>query len=215
MALAHPRAARSAPTASLPDPLRRSASPFASSDTARPGGAPASAFQARPGSGRPRIVGRPRFEALRALTLTPLDEARALDARAFADLPLPTVLELEVPGWSGPVWLRSASGRGVVQRDPVIDGPAWRALLEAVESDRVRPIDFRQLVSTLAASGPETDSSTLARAEIARLLDGVSPEVRGWSVGRVLERLGARLFSVRIEEPEEQVANGPVLRQAG
>jgi len=51
---------------------------------------------------RPRVLGRPRFEALRALTLTPLDEARALEARAFAELPLPTVLELEVPGWSGP-----------------------------------------------------------------------------------------------------------------
>lgn len=185
--------------------------------------------RSRPNLPRPRTlggpraaIGRPRFEALRALALTPLDEVRALDARAFAELPVPTVLELDVPGWSGPVWVRSAPGRGIATRDPVLDGPAWRALVDATESDRVRPIDFRHLLGVLATA--EQDESACALREIDALVDGVSLEMRCWTVGRVIERLGARLFSVRVEEPTsaepasggpEHAANGPVLAVAG
>ncbi len=171
------------------------------------------------GTPRPRTLGRPSFEATRSFVLTPLDEVRALDALAFSDLPLATVIELELPGWSGPVWLRSAAGRGpyaIGPSDPVIDGPAWRALAIAVASDRVRPRDFRALVETLAdlsANAPDRDG--VALKEIDTWMDVVAPSPCRLRVGQVLERLGARVFSVRIEGVEDEAANGPVMAHAG
>lgn len=187
--------------------------------------------QPRPTSGpRPRAL-RPlerlgrregaldgRFDAARALALTPLDEVRALEVTAFTDLPLPTVLELEVPGRAGPVWLRSAPGRGAAIDAPVIDGPTFRAIAIAVASDRARPLDVRALVDALAQD-PAADGASIA----ASWLDGVAPSHRGLRVGQVLERVGVRLFSVRIERDAsierdraaEPAANGPVLAFAG
>ncbi|MFO0710965.1 MAG: hypothetical protein U0353_14055 [Sandaracinus sp.] len=159
-----------------------------------------------------------RFDSARALVLTPLDEARALEALAFSELPLATVLELEVPGWSGPVWIRSVAGRGPSVgplTDPVIDGPAWRALAIAVASDRVRPTDFRALVAALAAS-PAEEREGAALREIAAWMDDIAPSPCRLRVGQVIERLGAKLFSVRIEEShDEHAANGPPIAWAG
>lgn len=156
------------------------------------------------------------FESLRARALTPLDEVRVLDASAFADLPLPTVLELEVPGWSGPVWLRSGSGPGVATDAPVLDGATWRAVAIAVASDRARPVDFRALLERLADQ-PE-DRLSAALAVIDGWMDGVAPSPCRLRLGQVLDRLGAKLFSVRIEEAEDGVeaaANGAPLAHAG
>jgi hypothetical protein len=158
---------------------------------------------------RPRTLGR-RFEELRRTALTPLEEARSLDARSLPALPLVTVLELEVPGWAGPVWVRGDAAP--VRRegaDPLLDGLAWTALVEAVELDRVGPADFRALVARLAGE-PALDPIVA----IAELVDGVRPEApRGWTVGRVLERLGARLFSVRVDE--KAAPDEPLLARAG
>jgi hypothetical protein len=154
-----------------------------------------------------------RFEAARQLALTPLDEIRALDAAAFTELPLPTVLELEVPGCAGPVWLRSAPGRGAAVDAPVIDGPTFRAIAIAVASDRARPLDFQQLVDALGRD-PHADGASL----VSSWMDAVVPSSRSLRMGQVLERLGAKLFSVRIEERDaivEPAANGPVLAYAG
>lgn len=160
---------------------------------------------------RPRTLGGRRFEELRRSALTPLEEARGLDARSLPALPLVTVLELEVPGWAGPVWVRGDASTGPrLPGDPVLDGPAWTALVEAVELDRVGPADFRALVARLARE-PEADPL----AAIAELVDGVRPEPpRGWTVGRVLERLGARVFSVRVEELASS-ANAAQLARTG
>lgn len=167
---------------------------------------------------------RPSFEATRSSVLTPLDEVRALDATAFAELPLVTVIELEVPGHSGPVWLRSAPGRGphaIAPTDPVIDGLAWRALALAVASDRATPREFRALIETLAhLPANEPDRDGVAAREILAWMDDLAPSVRESAmcrlrVGQVLERLGVRVFSVRIEGIEDHAANGPVIAHAG
>jgi hypothetical protein len=154
-----------------------------------------------------------RFEAARALALTPLDEVRALDASVFTSLPLATVLELEVNGHAGPVWLRSAGGRGAAIDAPVIDGPAFAAITIAVASDRARPADFQALVETLARD-PQADGQAIVGA----WMDGVAPSPRPLRVGQVLERLGAKLFSVRIEAHapvSDPAANEPMPALAG
>lgn len=165
----------------------------------------------------------PTFEAARSFVLTPLDEVRALDALAFAELPLTTVIELEVPGWSGPVWLRSATGRGphaIPPTDPVLDGLAWRALAIAVASDRARPRDLRALIERLAQlPANEPDRDHVAVKEIVSWMDDLAPSIREAAtcrmrLGQVLERLGARVFSVRIEGVEDAAANGPVVAHA-
>lgn len=186
-----------------------------------PAGPPSRATAPRPRALRPlerlgrregSFEGR-RFDAARARVLTPLDEVRALDAAVFVALPLPTVLELEVPGRSGPVWLRSAPGRGAAIDAPVIDGPTLRAITMAVASDRARPVDFQLLVEAIARD-PNVDALGI----VATWMDGVAPSPRPLRIGQVLERLGAKLFSVRVEDHEavaEPAANGPVLAFAG
>lgn len=190
-----------------------------------PGGPPASGPSVPGSTLRPRVLraearqvasrraGR-AFQEARARALTPLDEVRALDARFFADLPVPTVLELEVPGWAGPVWVRSAPGRGphaVASTDPVFDRDAWRALVVAAASDRLRPSDVRALVERLARAGADDG---MAQREIEAWMDVVTPSAAPLRVGQVLERMGVRLFSVRLEEPlqplEAPAANGSV-----
>ena len=172
----------------------------------------------RPGAGRRdgALDGR-GFDAARAIALTPLDEVRALDALFFAELPVPTVLELEVPGCAGPVWLRSAPGPGAAIGAPVIDGPLWRALATAVASERVRPIDFRALVEALGRASSTANSTRAGHDIIADWMDEVPPTTCRLRVGQVIERLGAKLFSVRVEQcvENEPAANGPAFAHAG
>lgn len=152
------------------------------------------------------------FDAARALILTPLDEVRALDATAFTHLPVTTVLELELPGHIGPVWLRSARGRGAAVDAPVLDGPTFDALAIAVASDRVRPVDFVALVEALTRD-PHADGIAIVSA----WMDGVAPSTPRLTIGTILERLGVKLFSVRLEGDavEELAANGPALGLVG
>lgn len=177
------------------DALARSSSMFARDgwDAVLPDGARSTFAE------RPKRLGR-RLELLRRQATTPLEEVRRFDARAFVDLPKPTVLELVVPTYCGPVWVRSDSVDAAATTDPVIDGPVWLALVAAVEADRVRPVDFRKWVEFLAGSAGTRPSRREALAEVEAWVDGVELEVQGWTVGRVLERIEARLFSVRVED---------------
>jgi hypothetical protein len=64
----------------------------------------------------------------------------------------------------------------------------------------------------------DLDPHADALAIVASWMDGVAPSPRPLRIGQVLERLGAKLFSVRIEDPQtmaEPAANGPVLAFAG
>jgi hypothetical protein len=167
-----------------------------------------------PRASQHRAIDGRLFHAARARALTPLEEIRALDAAAFTGLPLPTVLELEVPGHPGPVWLRSAPGRGAAIEAPVIDGPTFQALTVAVASDRARPVDLRLLLDALAQD-PSADGAVF----VASWMDGVPGSTRPLRIGQVLERLGAKLFSVRVEElspaSSGPAANGPAFEWAG
>jgi hypothetical protein len=117
-----------------------------------------------------------------------------------------TVLELEVPGWAGPVWVRGEDGRGQGQ-DPILDRAAWLAVVDAAEQERLHAADFRALVAALAA-----DPSLEVTRWLASTLGETSREATpAWTVGRVLERVGAKLFSVRVEAPP---SSAPVLAEA-
>lgn len=205
-------------------PIRASLAP-ARSTSARS----TSAAGRRAGTPRPRrldeavrakVLAREAFEKACALAIRPLEEARAFDARHFLELPRPTILELDVPGWAGPVWVRSGEGRGphpIPPMDPVLDGPLFRELVEVVAADRLRPVDFRTLLgllsqrtspsaaaaeglsSAVSAAKPEP-SAEAARRFLVSCMDGVAPTDERLSIGGVLSRLDARLFGVRIED---------------
>lgn len=143
--------------------------------------------------------------------LRPLDEARALPAAYFGDMPAVTVLELEVPGWSGPVWLRSDLATSQVGADVVLGRDVWGFLVEAAEADRIYLSDFRAILSRIHAG------DVLQREDVLGPVRAERP--RNWTVGQVLARIGARLFSVRVEDSiefaETPSANNPPLQEAG
>ncbi len=156
-------------------------------------------------------LAREAFDEARAAAARPLEEARAFDALALTELPRPTILELDVAGWSGPVWVRSALGRGpnpIPALDPVIDAPIWRAIALATAADRLRPVDLRAVLGLLAVrpglgrDEPSDEASRRAQALafIEAAIDGVPPSPERLTIGETLHRLGARLFSVRIED---------------
>lgn len=143
--------------------------------------------------------------------LRPLDEARALPAAHLGEMPAVTVLELEVPGWSGPVWLRSDLATSQVGADVVLGRDIWALLVEAAEADRIYLSDFRTILGRIHAG------DVLSREDV---LGPVRPErPRHWTVGQVLARIGARLFSVRVEDAvafvETSSANTLPLQEAG
>ena len=131
-------------------------------------------------------------QRLMSTYLRPLEEARALPAAHFTEMPAVTVLELEVPGWSGPVWLRSDAAMATPGTDIVLGAEIWHWLVEAAEADRLYLADFRALLARIYGG------EVLTREDVLGPVRAEPP--RGWSVGQVLARLGARLFSVRVEE---------------
>lgn len=143
--------------------------------------------------------------------LRPLEEARALPAAHFTEMPAVTVLELEVPGWSGPVWLRSDAAIAIPGSDIVLGAEMWHWLVEAAEADRLYLADFRALLARIYAG------EVLTREDVVGPVRAERP--RAWSVGQVLARIGARLFSVRVEESlttEAQFsANALAFQEAG
>ena len=143
--------------------------------------------------------------------LRPLDEARALPAAHLGDMPAITVLELEVPGWSGPVWLRSDLTTSQVGADVVLGRDVWGFLVEAADADRIYLSDFRTLLGRIHAG------DVLKREDVLGPVRAERP--RNWTVGQVLARIGARLFSVRVEDSigftETPSANNLPLQEAG
>ena len=143
--------------------------------------------------------------------LRPLDEARALPAAHLGDMPAVTVLELEVPGWSGPVWLRSDLATSQVCADVLLGRDVWGFLVEAAEADRIYLSDFRTLLGRIHAG------DVLKREDVLGPVSAERP--RNWTVGQVLARIGARLFSVRVEDSieftETPSANNLPLQEAG
>ena len=139
-------------------------------------------------------------------------EVEAFPAHLLAALPLATTLLLHVPGVEGrPVAVATSQGALDVARAAgllAFDADEWRVLVSATESDRLWPADFRAVIvgKSLAGRGascaegdPAADAAADARLDAAAAFGDARPDpVAGWSVGRVLARLGARLVGVEL-----------------
>lgn len=119
-------------------------------------------------------------------------EVSALPAHLLEGLPLPTTLRLEVPGHDGivsvatsPEVVRSERESGAV----VFDAAEWSALVTAAEADRLWPAELRALCARKAAAPRWTVDLDAALAG-ARAVAPAS-----WTIGKVLERVGARLVA--------------------
>lgn len=160
---------------------------------------------------RSKKAGSASVQRLMNTYLRPLEEARGLPAAHFTQLPYVTVLELEVPGWSGPVWLRSDAAVSIPGTDVVLGSDVWSFLVEAAEADRIYLADLRALLARVHSG------EVLTRDDVVGPVRAERP--RQWTVGQVLARIGARLFSVRVEEsPSKEPmvsANTPAFQEAG
>jgi len=153
-------------------------------------------------------VGEPsgarRHPTLRALR--PLAKATpSLAALELGSLPsrglgsLPAAFTARMRGVDGNVFhlSTSAAEREALAENGaiVLDAEEWEALTLAVEADRLWPADLVQALRVRGVTG---------RLGLDALLDGVSyeramrevGEGRGFSLGRVLERVGARIEDV-------------------
>jgi hypothetical protein len=128
-----------------------------------------------------------------------LQELLAVPARLVSALPVPVCLRLRVPGSPVPVMLWTgayAAGRAstpVLADIIVFDGAELEALVIATEADRLWHADFLGLCFEKWRT-PEVP------VRAAELLGGANEEPdAGWSLGRVLARLGIEVETFELE----------------
>lgn len=123
-------------------------------------------------------------------------EVRELPAQLLAQLPLPATLFVQVPGHEGPVAITTSADRAESERAAgrtVFDAVEWSAIVTAAESDRLWPSDLRELC--VRKQGARTTGGWMLDLDTA--LAGARPDApQEWSVGRVLDRIGAALLAV-------------------
>ncbi len=121
------------------------------------------------------------------------DEVRAFPAQLLAALPRPTTLRLQIPGFDRVVTIATSVELASMEREAgalVFDAMEWSALVAATEADRLWPTDLREICGRKM----KTPSFTLdLECALGGARIGASP---GWSMGRVLDRVGAQLLSV-------------------
>ncbi len=127
-------------------------------------------------------------------------DVEAFPAHLLAALPLATTLLLHVPGVDGrPIAIATSEDALEVARASglvAFDAEEWRVLVSATESDRVWPADFRAAIERKALVA-EPDAPW--HLDEATAFGDARPDPSaGWSVGRVLARLGARLVGVEV-----------------
>lgn len=118
-------------------------------------------------------------------------ELRAFPARLLGTLPCPTTLRLRVPGVDRVVAVATSADRVDNERASgavVFDVLEWNAIVVAAEADRLWPADLREICGR-KTSGPSVVLD--AERALAGARVGASPE---WSLGRVLDRVGAQLL---------------------
>jgi hypothetical protein len=119
-----------------------------------------------------------------------VQEVRAIPAHLLAGLPQSTTLRLEVPGLDRLVAIATSAERASAERDAgaiVFDAMEWSALVTAAESDRLWPADLREICAR-----KQKAPQWALDADVA--LAGARPDpAAGWTIGRVLDRLGAHL----------------------
>jgi hypothetical protein len=123
-------------------------------------------------------------------------EVEAFPARLLGGLPVASTLWLHVPGVEGrPVAVATSAVAAATARAAglvAFDAGEWEAVVVAAESDRLWPADFRSAVA-------RKHDDEAARLELGHALGDARPDpARGWSVGRVLDRIGAKLVRVEI-----------------
>jgi hypothetical protein len=128
-----------------------------------------------------------------------LQELLAVPARLVSALPVPVCLRLRVPGSPVPVMLWTgvyAAGRAstpVLADIIVFDGAELEALVTATEADRLWHADFLGLCF-------EKWRTPDVPVRAAELLGGANEEPdAGWSLGRVLARLGIEVETFELE----------------
>ncbi len=119
-------------------------------------------------------------------------EVRDLPAQLLGELPIGATLLLEIPG-HGAVAVATSADRAEEERRSgitVFDPIEWSALVTAAESDRLWPTDLCDLCVKKARAPRWT-------LELDVALAGARADASlGWSVGRVLDRIGAKLVAV-------------------
>lgn len=119
-------------------------------------------------------------------------EVRDLPAHLLAGLPQSTTLRLEIPGVDRTVAIATSADRAAAEREAggvVFDAMEWSALVTAAESDRLWPADLREICAR-KLKAPRWS----LEPEVA--LAGARPDAPAhWTIGRVLDRLGAHLAS--------------------
>jgi hypothetical protein len=122
-------------------------------------------------------------------------EARSIGAALLGDLPAAATLYLRVPGHDGLVAIATSAERAELERGSgmiVFDAAEWGALVVAAESDRVWPADLREICARKAGAADWA-------LDLETALGGARADApRGWSVGRVLDRIGAELVQVQV-----------------
>lgn len=125
-------------------------------------------------------------------------EVRELPAQLLPQLPVPATLFVHVPGHEGPVAIATSPERAASERAAgrtVFDPVEWSAIVTAAESDRLWPSDLRELCARKA--GARRPGGPGWALDLDTALAGARPDApQEWSVGRVLDRIGAALLTV-------------------
>lgn len=128
-----------------------------------------------------------------------LQELLAMPARLVSGLPVPVCLHLRVPGSPVPVVLWTGSHAARRASTPVLadvivfDGAELDALVTATEADRLWHADFLGLCF-------EKWRTPDVPVRAAELLGGANAEPdAGWSLGRVLSRLGLEVEACELD----------------
>lgn len=120
-------------------------------------------------------------------------EVRELPAQLLGDLPVPATLFVRVPGQAGPVAIATSAARAEAERAAgltVFDPLEWSAIVVAAESDRLWSSDLREICAR-----KEAQPGWALDLDVA--LAGARPDApRAWTVGRVLDRIGATLVGL-------------------
>ena len=129
-------------------------------------------------------------------------EVLTLAASLLADLPRPPTLSLHVPGVPGVVYVDTGAGAAAVAGDAerrAFGAAEWRALVLGVEADRVWPADLQRFARRM-------ESEPHWRLSAEEALAGAQPDrSRRWTLGELLERVGAQLVAVEIGDgPSER-----------
>lgn len=125
-------------------------------------------------------------------------EVRELPAQLLPGLPVAATLFVQVPGHAGPVAIATSPERAETERAAgrtVFDPAEWSAIVTAAESDRMWPSDLREVCARKVVA------REAGGREWALDLDGALAGARAdapqaWSVGRVLDRIGATIVGL-------------------